>query len=208
MKVWLFLAATWVLWTAIVGPAAWVCSSSLSETGDGDNNTLSFDKVAFHVTGSTKKTYSSFLESLRTHLKSGTVVHEIPLLPAQSGSQQNLLLVELFYLLNEPITLVLNRTNAYVIAYQAKDRYYLLADTSDNPQLYGSNPHRLTFTGTYIDLERVATNREKIDLGINELAQAINTLYYWSPPQVETSVARSLIVLIQTVSETSEIWSN
>ncbi|KAJ6813394.1 hypothetical protein M6B38_143885 [Iris pallida] len=204
MKVWLFLAATSVLWTAIVGPAAWVCSSSLSETGDGDNNTLSLDKVAFHVTGSTKKTYSSFLESLRTYLKSVTVVHEIPLLPAQSGSQQNLLLVELFDWDKEPITLVLDRTNAYVIAYQAKNRYYLLADTSDNSQLYGSNPHRLTFTGSYADLQRVAKkNRENINLGINELAQAIYVLYHWNSSEVETSVAHQLIVLIQTVSETS-----
>ncbi|KAJ6813397.1 hypothetical protein M6B38_143900 [Iris pallida] len=136
-----------VLWTAIVGHAAWVCSSSSSLTGDGHNNTLSFDKMVFRVTGCNKKIYIFFLESLRTHLKSGTSVHEIPLLPAQSGSQQNLLLVELFDWDNEPIMLVLNKINVYVIAYQAKNRYYLLDDTPNNPQLYGNNPHRLTFTG-------------------------------------------------------------
>ncbi|KAJ6829130.1 hypothetical protein M6B38_359990 [Iris pallida] len=156
--------------------------------------------MVFRVTGCNKKIYISFLESRRTHLKSGTSVHEIPLLPAQSGSQQNLLLVELFDWENEPITLVLNKINVYVIAYQAKNRYYLLDDTPNN-KLYGNNPHKLTFTGSYADLQGVA--KENIDLEINELAQAILTLYYWSPPQVETSVARSLIVLIQTISETS-----
>ncbi|KAJ6813368.1 uncharacterized protein M6B38_143755 [Iris pallida] len=205
MKMWLVLAITCVWWAAIVGPAVWGCSSSLSVTGGGYNNAPSYDTVEFRAMGCTKKTYSTFLKSLRARLSSGTSVHNIPVLPAQSGSQQDLLLVKLFDWDDEPITLVLNRINAYVIAYQAKSIYYLLADTPNNAQLYGSNPYRFTFTGSYTDLQRVAKdNRENIDLGITALAQAVDTLYYWSPTQSDqTSVARSLIVLIQSVSETA-----
>ncbi|KAJ6828928.1 uncharacterized protein M6B38_358980 [Iris pallida] len=132
-------------------------------------------------------------------------MYNISLLPAQSGSQQDLLLVELFDWNDKAITLVLNKTNVYVIAYQAKNISYLLRDTLNNTQLYGSKPHRFSFTGSYADLQYVANeNRENIDLGIKELAQAVHTLYYWSPTdQSEKSVARSLIVLIQSVSETA-----
>ncbi|KAJ6813363.1 hypothetical protein M6B38_143730 [Iris pallida] len=99
--------------------------------------------------------------------------------------------------------LVLNRTNVYVIAYQAKNVYYLLRDTPNNT-LYGNNPHRFTFTGSYSGLQRVADeNRENIDLGINELAQAVRNLYYCSTTQSKKVVARSIIVLIQSVSETA-----
>nr|AAC49780.1 ribosome inactivating type 1 protein precursor [Iris x hollandica] len=186
MKTWLILAVTCILWATIAGPVA------------------SIETVQFRVTGTTRQTYSAFLQTLRTRLSSGSSVHDIPLLPAQSGSQQDLLLVQLFDWDNTPITLVLNRVNAYLVAYQAKNRYYLLSDTPANPQLYGSNPHRLSFTGSYIALQNVAkTSRENIDLGINPLATAITTLHNWAPPTVETSVARSLIVLIQLVSETA-----
>nr|3MVG_A Chain A, Ribosome inactivating type 1 protein [Iris x hollandica]3MVG_B Chain B, Ribosome inactivating type 1 protein [Iris x hollandica] len=162
------------------------------------------ETVEFRVTGTTRRSYSDFLQNLRNRLSSGTSVHDIPLLPAQSGSQQDLLFVRLFDWGNRPITLVLNRVNAYVVAYQAQNRFYLLSDTPANPQVYGNNPHRLTFTGSYGALQNVAkSNRENIDLGINPLATAITTLHNWSPPTVETSVARSLIVLIQLVSETA-----
>ncbi|KAJ6824019.1 uncharacterized protein M6B38_129365 [Iris pallida] len=202
MKAWIVLATTWVWCAAIVGPVVWVCSSSLSVTAGGRNN-ISYDRVEFHVKDCTKKSYSAFIESLRTHLSGGTSEYNIPLMraPDPSGSQE-LLLVEIFDWDNMPITLVVNLTNAYVIAYQAQNRYYLLRDTPDNPQLYGSNPHRLSFTGRYGALENVAgLSRENISLRITELAQAIYTLYYWSPPRVETSVARSLTFLIQMVSE-------
>ncbi|KAJ6829017.1 hypothetical protein M6B38_359425 [Iris pallida] len=203
MKMWLVLAITWVWWAAIVGPAAWVCSSSLSVTGGGHNNAPSIGTVEFYATGCNKKTYNTFLESLRTCLSSGERVYNISLLPPQSGSKQDLVFVKLFDWNSDQITLVLNRTNVYVIAYQAKNIYYLLRDTPNNT-LYGNNPHRFTFTGSYSDLQHVADeNRENIDLGINELALAVHTLYYWSPTQLEKVVARSLIVLIQTVSETA-----
>ncbi|KAJ6828920.1 uncharacterized protein M6B38_358940 [Iris pallida] len=204
MKMWLVLAITWVWWAAIVGPAAWVCSSSLSVTGGGHNNAPSIGTVEFYATGCNKTTYKAFLESLRKQLCGGDSLYNISLLPAQSGFQQNLLLVKLFDWDNESITLVLNKTNAYVIAYQAKNISYLLDDTPNNTQLYGSNPHRFSFTGSYGDLQRVANeSRENIDLGIAELAQAIDTLYHWSPKKVAKSVARWLIVLIQSVSETA-----
>ncbi|KAJ6824073.1 hypothetical protein M6B38_129635 [Iris pallida] len=69
MKVWLVL--TWIWWAVIVGPAAWVCSSSLLVTEGRHNNNLSIDKVEFHDVGCTKKSYSTFVESLRKHLSSG-----------------------------------------------------------------------------------------------------------------------------------------
>ncbi|KAJ6813359.1 hypothetical protein M6B38_143710 [Iris pallida] len=204
MKMWFVLAITCVWWAAIVGPAVWGCSSSLSVTGGGYNNAPSYNTVEFSVIGCNKRTYRAFLESLRTRSSNGTRVHDILLLPAQSGFRQDLLLVKLFDWKDDSITLVLNRTNVYVIAYQAKNRSYLLADTPNNTELYGNNPHRFSFTGSYIELQRVAgENREKIDLGINELAQAVDTLHYWSPTQSEKVVARSLIVLIQSVSETA-----
>ncbi|KAJ6824017.1 uncharacterized protein M6B38_129355 [Iris pallida] len=203
MKAWMVLATTWVWWTAIVGPVAWVCSSSLSVTA-GRRNNLSYDRVEFHVKDCTKKSYSAFIESLRTHLSGGTSEYNIPLMraPDPSGPQE-LLFVEIFDWDDLSITLVVNLTNAYVIAYQAQDRYYLLHDTPDNPQLYGSNPFRFPFTGRYGSLQTTAgEHRENIDLGITELAQAVYTLYYWSPRTVGiTPVARYLIVLIQMVSE-------
>nr|AAL55094.1 ribosome-inactivating protein IRAb [Iris x hollandica] len=202
IKACLVSAIIWIWWAAIVGPAILVCSSSLSVTRGGHKN-LPYKKVEFHITGCTKDTYSAFIQSLRTHLSSGTSEYGIPLMRAQNpSSSQELLLVEIFGWDNEPVTLVLNLVNAYVIAYQAQGHYYLLHDTPDNPQLYGSDAHRLSFDGSYPALQHVAGEyRENIDLGINELGSAILVLHQWSPPTVERTVARSFIVLIQMVSE-------
>ncbi|KAJ6790867.1 Uncharacterized protein M6B38_247995 [Iris pallida] len=202
MKVWLVLRAKWIWWAAIVGLAAWLCSSSLLVTEVKHNNNPSIVKVEFNVTGCTKKSYSTFLESLRKNLSSTNSAYNFPLLPNPSPPRQDLLFVEIFDWEDKSITLLLSRINAYVIAYKAQDRYYLLADNPDNP-LYGNNSWRFSFNGTYAALEYKAGRRENIDLGIIELAQSISNLRYWSSDKEETTVARSLIVLIQMVSETA-----
>ncbi|KAJ6824072.1 hypothetical protein M6B38_129630 [Iris pallida] len=201
MKAWLVL--TWASWAAIVGPATWVCSSSLLVTEGGHNNNLSIDKVEFHVNGCTRKSYSVFLESLRKHLSSGNSAYNIPLLPIPYPPEQDLLFVEIFDWEDKSITLVLSRINSYVIAYKAQDLYYLLYDTPENEEIFGKNRHKFPFTGSYTSLERVAESRENIDLGITELAQAISNLRSWSKKESKSSVAHAFIVLIQMVSETA-----
>lgn len=201
MKAWMVSATIWLWWAVVVGPAAWVVCSSISMTGgDRGYNNLAIDRVVFSVVNCDRKSYTAFIESLRSYMSSGTIEYGIPLMRAPSR-EPDFLLVELRDWDNEPITLVVNRINAYVIAYQARDRYYLLSDTDSNA-IFGTNPHRLSFDGSYGELQRVAgENRQNIDLGITEFAQAILTLYFWSPPQTESSVARALIILIQMVSE-------
>ncbi|KAJ6824049.1 protein ABC transporter 1, mitochondrial [Iris pallida] len=140
MNVWLLLA--------------WICCAAV--TG------LSYDTVVFRVTDCNKEIYRGFLQTLRTQLSTGTEKYDIPLLPIPSTSIQDLLLVKHFDWDGKPITLVLNRANVYVIAYEAKNVYYLLADTPNNPTLYGTNPHKLSFVGSYEHFNMLQENIEKI----------------------------------------------
>lgn len=186
MKAWLVLTLLCIWLAVIIGPPPLVGCSSLSITeGNGEYDILSYDEIEFSVVGSTKKSYDDFINSLRTHLSSGIPVDKIPLMRAPSNSQQ-----------------LLDLVNAYVLAYEARGRYYLFKDTKENP-LYGSNSYKLHFDGSYRALERVANvSRERIELGIEDLASAVLHLRYWAPPKKdEQSVAKNLLVLIQMVSE-------
>ncbi|KAI7999634.1 hypothetical protein LOK49_LG09G01845 [Camellia lanceoleosa] len=200
MKVW-NVVATWVWWTALVGPA-WVCTSTVEDT----KLTLRYNTVRFTTENATKESYTQFMEALRDQLGSGYEAHTIPVLRDVStvDTSQRFLLVELSNWGEATITLAVDVQNAYVVAYQAGDQSYFFRDA---PEVAFSNlfsdtqQSTFNFNGSYVDLEgRSRQDREDIDLGILALELAISSLRR-SSSAAESTIARSLIVCIQMVSE-------
>ncbi|CAK7357175.1 unnamed protein product [Dovyalis caffra] len=104
-------------------------------------------------------------------------------------------------------TLAINVTNAYVVAYRASDQSYFFSDSKGpafSKLFTETKRDYLSFTGNYMDLQRIAgAGRKDIPLGMSDLDQAITNLYYWrsGPGTTENTVARSLLVAIQMVAE-------
>ncbi|CAK7357159.1 unnamed protein product [Dovyalis caffra] len=204
MKV-LVIAATWI-WSAMVG-AAWNSDLCLVSTEVRFGITLPYTVVSFTTADATRKSYSEFLQDLRGHLASGNKVHDIPVMREPSTVTESDLLVELSNSLELSVTLAINVTNAYVVAYRASDQSYFFSDSKGpafSKLFTETKRDYLSFTGNYIDLQRIAgAGRKDIPLGMSALDQAITNLYYWrsGPGNTEYTVARSLLVAIQMVAE-------
>ncbi|EHA8590977.1 Ricin [Cocos nucifera] len=199
MEVWKAVA-TWLWWTAMVGPA-WACTLTVEDT-----YALRYNVVNFTTAGATKESYTLFMEALRDQLASGYEAHAIPVLrdPSTVSDPQRFLLVELSNLGEASVTLAVDVVNAYVVAYQAGNQSYFFRDAPDaafSNLFTNTQQNTLLFAGSYTELQRVAgQDREDIDLGILALEEAISSLRRTSSVQQNT-LARSLIVSIQMLSE-------
>lgn len=201
MKAWI-VVATWVWWTAIVGPA-WVCSLTVQDK----HTTFDYNLVGFTTGGATKKSYMRFTEALRGQLASGNERYEIPLLRSAStvtGSQR-FLLVELSNWADLSVTLALDVSNAHVVAYQGgENRSYFFpnAPGSAVSNLFtNTRQTKLPFSSNYNEIESVAGEaRAEIDLGILELEDSISSLYRTSTIK-RKELAHAIIVIAQLVSE-------
>ncbi|KAJ4851105.1 hypothetical protein Tsubulata_048266 [Turnera subulata] len=199
--------ATFLLLVAVIGPEpAWGSPLALEE----DEYALglhSYQTVEFTTEDATKESYTEFLGSLRQKLASDYKRHEIPVLPEPYAvaDEERFLLVKLT---NEPgagsITVALDVTDANVVAYQAGHESYFFNDASNlafSNLFTRTEKKKLSFSGQYPELEKAATaNRQGIDLGIPALEAAISSLYRSNRTPVNT-LARSLMVVMQMISE-------
>nr|AET98835.1 type 2 ribosome-inactivating protein [Cinnamomum camphora] len=201
MKVWI-VVATWVWWNAVVGPA-WVCPFMVVEP-----HTLNYQTVTFTTKQATKTSYAQFIEALRAQLASGEEPHGIPVTRERSTvpDSQRFVLVELSnWAADSPVTLALNVTDAYVVAYRTGSRSFFLREDNPDPAIDNLFPdtqrQTLRFGGNYNDLEDAAgQRRDTIELGMEPLENAISTLRV-SNTDPDGPIARSLIVVIQMVAE-------
>ncbi|EEF33306.1 ricin-agglutinin family protein [Ricinus communis] len=198
----LYVVAIW-LWfgsTSLAGPVAY---TSLQD----------YPTVRFTTGYATAGSYRLFITSLRNRLATGQDVrHGIPVLRDRVGLPivQRFVLVELSNWLQEPVILALDVTTANVVGFRAgKNAYFFHPDNPDDAQaithLFKDTTQRQTFnfSGNYSALENQAhEERDKIDLGIQPLEEAISSIYLYSLGQAPLrALASDLIVCIQMVSE-------
>ncbi|CAK7357177.1 unnamed protein product [Dovyalis caffra] len=204
MKV-LVIAATWV-WSAMVGAAGNPNTCPVSRQ-DGFGRALRYTVVNFTTVGATRESYSEFLQAIRGHLTSGNLSHEIPVMRNRSTvpDPERFLLVELSNWQGLSITLAMDVTNAYLVAYRASDRSYFFHDAprpASSNLFPGTERHNFSFDSNYINLERRGVHRMAIDLGMSAFDEAITTFYYWrSRINTEDTLARSFLVFIQMIPE-------
>ncbi|XXG52085.1 hypothetical protein AAC387_Pa03g0492 [Persea americana] len=82
---------------------------------------------------------------------------------------------------DSPTTLAIDVTNVYVVAYQTGNRSFFFTEANPDPAILNLFPdtqlYTLPFSGSYIDLERVANQyRETIDPRMEPLENAITLL--------------------------------
>ncbi|RWR91464.1 type 2 ribosome-inactivating protein cinnamomin III precursor [Cinnamomum micranthum f. kanehirae] len=199
--VWI-VVATWVWWNAVVGPT-WVCPFMVVEP-----HTLNYQTVTFTTKNATKTSYTQFIEALRAQLASGEEPHGIPVMRERSTvpDSRRFILVELSnWAADSPVTLAVDVTNAYVVAYRTGSQSFFLREDNPDPAIENLLPdtqrYTFPFSGSYTDLERVAgERREEIQLGMDPLENAISALWISNLNQ-QRALARSLIVVIQMVPE-------
>ena len=143
MKVWIVLA-TWFWWNAVVGPA-WACpveQHTLSWSCPVEQHTLSwsctlmaaeqhtfnYQVVRFTTVNVTKSSYEEFIKAVRAQLASGQESHGIPVTrePSKVRDSERFVLVELSNCAAHSITLAVDVTDAYVVAYMSESQIFLL----------------------------------------------------------------------------------
>lgn len=161
--------------------------------------------VNFSLMGATGKTYKEFIANLRKELTVNShKVYDIPVLPTTAKGLAQFILVNLTNYKAESITVAINITDVYVLAYQAGNKAYFLKDVPKEAKdlLFKGITHEptLSYKGNYDDLERYAgkISRENIELGFSEFGSAIGNLFHFNAGH---SVPRSFIVIIQTIAE-------
>lgn len=203
MKLLVVVVIAWIWWTATIGLAS-VCP--LAVPLEADKHTLGIQTLRFTTAGATPDSYTQLIEALRDQLASGYEVEAIPVMrdPSTVRIAQRFILLELSNSPQVSVTLAIDVTNAYVVAYRAGSRSYFLSDAPQGSQsvlFTDTQQHSLPFDGSYTQLQRNAReDREKIDVGILALEDAIALLYSSSDTQ-QNRRARSLIISIQMIAE-------
>nr|AAL04123.1 ribosome-inactivating protein [Sambucus nigra] len=163
---------------------------------------IDYPSVSFNLDGAKSATYRDFLSNLRKTVATGTYeVNGLPVLRRESEVQvkSRFVLVPLTNYNGNTVTLAVDVTNLYVVAFSGNANSYFFKDATEVQKsnlFVGTKQNTLSFTGNYDNLETAAnTRRESIELGPSPLDGAITSLYHGD------SVARSLLVVIQMVSE-------
>nr|1CE7_A Chain A, PROTEIN (RIBOSOME-INACTIVATING PROTEIN TYPE II) [Viscum album] len=144
--------------------------------------------------------YFSFITLLRDYVSSGSFSNAIPLLSQSGGGGEagRFVLVELTNSGGDGITVAIDVTNLYVVAYQAGSQSYFLSGPGGRHGFTGTTRSSLPFNGSYPDLEQYGGQRKQIPLGIDQLIQSVTALKF--PGSTRTG-ARSILILIQMISE-------
>nr|UVC32790.1 MAP30 [Momordica charantia] len=157
--------------------------------------------VNFDLSTATAKTYTKFIEDFRATLPFSHKVYDIPLLYSTISDSRRFILLNLTSYAYETISVAIDVTNVYVVAYRTRDVSYFFKESP--PEAYnilfkGTRKITLPYTGNYENLQTAAHKiRENIDLGLPALSSAITTLFYYNAQ----SAPSALLVLIQTTAE-------
>ncbi|XP_057964301.1 ricin-like [Malania oleifera] len=218
-----------VYWTVVL--ATWLCSSTVAMADSGHDQPPTvpicsregahdrqlnaafpdYPTVKFTTNGFvTKKYYRQFLKTIRGRVANESDArHGIPVLPNPSAvsDSQRFVLVELSNNAEDVVTLAIDVTNMYVVAYRAEDESYFFQEAPDVAftELFTStNQNTLTYCGNYKDLLRVAglSDLDRVQVGMQELDTSISLLFHRSGAHIDQEkVARSLIICILMISE-------
>lgn len=157
--------------------------------------------VSFHLGTATEKSYTSFIGQLRNALPTTGKVCNIPVLPSTASGLQWFTFFSLTNYNDETITVAVNVTNVYIVAYRAGAVSYFFEDTSAeawNLLFTDTRKVKLPYSGNYDRLQNVVgKQRDFIELGFPALSSAITNMFYYD----YKPTAAALLVLIQSTAE-------
>lgn len=169
--------------------------------------------ITFDVASNVSSTYSTALKSLRNESKDKRLEYfGIPMLP-MAPNPPAAILVELESDATTIITLALNRSNLYVLAYADKvgvnDRAHFFDDTPPNlkkdlfPKAKGKLRLNITYKSNYPALEtKAGGDRMKTGLGMQKLNNRLKRVFGVAINTTsEKTQAEFLLIAIQMVAE-------
>ncbi|XP_023547652.1 putative ribosome-inactivating protein [Cucurbita pepo subsp. pepo] len=169
-----------------------------------EGHTAVGDNLSFSLSGSSSKSYSKFITSLRNALPNAGKVYNIPLLlPTLKGSARYTLM-KLSNYEEKTITVAIDVTNVYIMGYLVNTTSYFFNEPAAqlaSEFVFQDTKHiLLPYSGNYQKLQIAADkDRDSIPLGFLALDTAISALYHY-----DTKAApAAFLVLIQTTAEAS-----
>lgn len=158
--------------------------------------------VSFDLSTATKNSYSSFITQLRSALPTKGTVYSIPVLPSTASGLQWFTFFSLTNYNDQTITVAVNVTNLYVVAYRADTAVsYFFEDTpAEASKLLFTDTRqvKLPYSSNYDRLQNVVgKQRDLIELGLPALSSAITNMFYNN----YKLTAAALLVLIQSTAE-------
>nr|Q9M654.1 RecName: Full=Ribosome-inactivating protein PMRIPm; Contains: RecName: Full=PMRIPm A chain; AltName: Full=rRNA N-glycosidase; Contains: RecName: Full=Linker peptide; Contains: RecName: Full=PMRIPm B chain; Flags: Precursor [Polygonatum multiflorum]AAF37218.1 ribosome inactivating protein RIPm [Polygonatum multiflorum] len=165
-----------------------------------------YPSITFNLKGATWQTYRDFIEKLREIVTRGATTiagTSIPVLNRVVPDSRRFVYVRLINLDGNVVTIAVDVTSLYVVAFSANNNGYFFSDSTETERtnLFVGIPRGdpLGFTGNYNSLENWAgADRGSIPLGPALLNKAIRNL---RSNGRDSKAAKSLIVVIQMVSE-------
>nr|ABI64066.1 ribosome inactivating protein [Bougainvillea spectabilis] len=167
---------------------------------------LGYKTVSFNL-GEAEE-YSTVIQELRNALANGAPVCNFPVTAKTIANDKRFVLVDLTTTSMKTITLAIDVTDVYVVGYRDlynnKDRAVFLAEVPSvaiHDLFPGvTNREMLTFSGHYQKLQEAAkVNRENLELGVNKLGFAIESIY--GKALNGKDIARFFLIAIQMMSE-------
>ena len=160
--------------------------------------------VSFNLLGSNSKSYSNFIEALRSALPSKDKVYNISLLLGTATGASRYTQVKLSNYDGKAITVAIDVTNVYIMGYLVNSTSYFFnesdAQLASKYVFKDSTRITLPYSGNYEKLQNAAgKKREKIPLGFPALDNAITTLFHYD----STAAAAAFMVVIQCTAEAS-----
>ncbi|RVD82675.1 uncharacterized protein DFL_007093 [Arthrobotrys flagrans] len=147
------------------------------------------------------RAYHALIVDMRAKAKTGPLVHDLGVLPAETKNPTDFLDVELRTGAST-ITARFRRDNLYMIGYlpSTQSQWYEFSNSTNTHLIPGSE--FLKNDGHYTKLEKAAdAARRDIELGERRTAGAVDCLAKPDAPKTIKTHARSLIVIIETISE-------
>ncbi|KAK9145670.1 hypothetical protein Sjap_005573 [Stephania japonica] len=205
---WSTILAVWMIWWITIQSHQIRSSTSFPLTTDSKLGAPNYHKVTFDASSVDVEAYGEMIKKLRNLLVSGSYSYGIPRLrdPTTVRDSERYILVEITESHGHPVTFAIDVTNVYVIGYRVGDRRYFFNESETNaPNLLFTDatwtspePWR---SANYNALEsRAGVKRKNIPLGLQALLGAISTLL--DRPED----ARSLLIVIQMISEAVRYW--
>nr|QXF31168.1 ribosome inactivating protein [Bougainvillea glabra] len=171
-----------------------------------ETTSLGYKTVSFNLGEADK--YSTVIQDLRDALANGAPVCYFPVTAKTIADDKRFVLVDLTTTSRKTITLAIDVTDVYVVGYldlyMDKDRAVFLAEVPSvaTRHLFPgvTNREMLTFSGHYKTLQEAAkVNRENLELGVNKLGFAIESIY--GKALNGKDIARFFLIVIQMMSE-------
>lgn len=204
---WSAVLAVWISGISIQSYEIWSLTNGSLPSETNVRQPPNYPKVSYDSSEFDPDAYREMIRRLRQLLVSGNFNNGIPVMRPEDGvtNANRYVLVEITETRRQTVAFAINVVDAYVIGYRIGNRSYFFTEAPENAPNYlftGATeiPPRQSSNYNHLQNRPNTPARRDITLGLRTLDAAVTTLL--SDPQN----GRSLIIIIQMISEAARFW--